>query len=446
MRRKVPHVAAVLILALLAGPFWPVRSFAGHPAKADETEAEAKLTDRFSWDLRVLSYGILQGIANSTQNPANKFLQLPGHTGTLEVRPDLRLNLDPVELSAKPRLTLNWSEWREGTRKGDSQWQDSEYVNEWLARWKAREDLFVSYGRENLQWGPSFLFSPSNPFFGENGRQNPYLEVPGMDFGRLVWIPESSWTISFIANTDEGRNKLPPGPGPFEKAYAVKVDYTARESYASVILTHREDQRDTLGFFAGWTVSDAVLLYTEGALIRNNPALYPVNDASPFGISMVRDDTNLKPAVLIGGSYTLPQSGTVSLEYAYYGPGYDGDRAERYFALRQKGGAAFTQTGPLFALGQKTLGDTLNTGLRFLRRNYTLLQYNQNNLMNAVDLTLRWTQNLDDGSGQTASVVAYSFATHWELFSVGVLGFGGGDIEFGSILDWQVMAGVKYTF
>ena len=75
-----------------------------------------------------------------------------------------------------------------------------------------RENLFVSYGRENLQWGPSFLFSPSNPFFQDNGRRNTYLEVPGMDFGRLVFIPASAWAISFIANTGEGLNKTT-GPG-----------------------------------------------------------------------------------------------------------------------------------------------------------------------------------------------------------------------------------------
>ena len=38
------------------------------------------------------------------------------------------------------------------------------------------------------------------------------------------------------------------------------------------------------------------------------------------------------------------------------------------------------------------------TDLRFLRRNYALLQYSQTNIRNRIDLTFRWTQNLDDGS------------------------------------------------
>ena len=165
------------------------------------------LSEHFSFDFRILTYGIIQEPANSSQNPGNNFLQMPHYLADLEIRPDLRLNIDPLELSVKPRMRLEYSFWQEGNRKGESEWDDDWYINEWLARLKVLENLFISYGRENLQWGPSYLFSPSNPFFQDNGRRNPYLEVPGMDFGRVVWIPGSSWTISFIANTDEGRNK-----------------------------------------------------------------------------------------------------------------------------------------------------------------------------------------------------------------------------------------------
>ena len=93
-----------------------------------------------------------------------------------------------------------------------------------------------------------------------------------------------------------------------------------------------------------------------------------------------------------------------------------------------------------------TLGQTADTGLRLLRRNYTLFQYVQNNINNVLDLTLRWTQNLDDGSGQFTAVLAYSLGKHLELFTVGTLTAGGKNSEFGSILDYQGMIGVKYTY
>lgn len=284
-----------------------------------------------------------------------------------------------------------------------------------------------------------------------------------MDFGRLVWIPQSSWTVSFIANTNEGLNKTS-GPGiflasslppPFEKTYALKIDYTGRQNYASAIFSHRDGFNDSFGFFGGWTISDAVLLYAEGVVTQGSEALYPKKNSSPFGASMQQfylDSTAMRPVVLIGGSYTFEAKGTLTMEYAYYSPGYSDAQAESYYSLRRKAGQAF-QTGyalslesPLSGLGQMTLGQTADTGLRLLRRNYALFQYTQNNIKNVIDLTLRWTQNLDDASGQFTAVLAYALGKHFELFTVGTLTAGGKNTEFGSILDYQCMIGVKYTF
>jgi hypothetical protein len=432
------------ILSVIAFLFIAIWGWWTQVAAADDT-GDAKLSviqkfeDGFSADLRILTYGVVQEPAKSTQNPDNNFLQIPHYTADLEIRPDLRLDLNFLELSAKPRAKLEFQIWEEGLRSGETQWKDDWYVNEWLVRLKARENLFVSYGRENLQWGPSFLFSPSNPFFRDNGRSNPYVEVPGMEFGRLVFIPHSSWTMSFIVNTDEGRNTLL-GPDPFEKTYALKVDYTGRENYASIILSQK-DYKNTFGFFGGWTISDAVLIYGEGSFAQGSNALYPQKDGASMQ-KIHQDDPDIKPIILVGGSYTLEASGTFSLEYTYNAPGYNSDKAELYYALRRNGATAFNMGGMAGAL---TLGQTINPGLRFLRKNYAMLQYSQSNIKNKFDLTLRWTQNLDDGSGQFLTLVSYSLGNHLELFSSGMINAGGENTEFGSILNYQLMFGLKYT-
>ncbi len=442
--------AAVLLITIgLTG--WP------HPGTAEEDGqstlalVQKTLAEHVSFDFRALTYGVIQEPAHSNQNPGNNFLQLPRYLADLELRPDLRLNIDPLELSVKPRMKLEYRIWRDGERKGDSQWSSDWYINEWLARWKARDNLFLSYGRENLQWGPSFLFSPSNPFFQDNGRRNPYVEVPGMDFGRLVWIPKSSWTLSLIANTDDGLNKAN-APGrvlastpslPFEKTYALKVDYTGREQYASAILSYRGDSKISLGFFGGWTLSDAILLYSEGVITQGSQAFYPEKASMQ---KIFQGDHRIKPILLVGGSYTFRTSGTLTLEYVYHSPGYSDARADSYYSLRRNAAEALPFGGLTSALGQNVLGQTASTGLRLLRRNYALLQYSQNNIRNVIDLTVRWTQNLDDGSGQLTTVVAYSLGKHLEPFFVGTVMAGGKNTEFGSFLDYQGMIGIKYTF
>ena len=458
-RKKCLSTVILLMVASLGS--WPHPGMAGEDGQTSLAVIQKKLAEHFSFDLRILASGIIQEPADSSQNPGNNFLQIPHYLADLEIRPDLRLNIDPLELSIKPRMRLDYSVWREGLRKGKTEWNVDWFINEWLARWKVFQNLFLSYGRENLQWGPSFLFSPSNPFFQDNGRRNPYLEVPGMDFGRLVWIPASSWTLSFIANTDEGQNKThgldpfekiffsPNGLTPFERTYALKADYTGRENYGSVILSYKEGSKISLGFFGGWTISDAVVLYGEGVMTQGADALYPRRDSSPLGASMQqfhKNDSTIKPVLLIGGSYTFSGSGTLYLEYTYNSPGYSDSEADNYYSLRRRAAGAISSGGLVSALGVETLGQTAITGLRFLRKNYAMLQYTQNNIKNKIDLTLRWTQNLNDGSGQFTTVVAYSLGNHLELFSVGTVMAGGENTEFGSILDYQWMIGLKYTF
>ena len=150
---------------------------------ADQAEKfPAKYKEYFSGAFRILGYGIVQEPTDSTQNPGNNFYQVPRYSAVMELRPDVGFNSRYLELSAKPRAKFDFRSWQDGDLNGETQWRDDWYVNEWLVRLKAADRLFVSYGRENLQWGPSFLYSPSNPFFSDNGRSNPYLEVPGMDF------------------------------------------------------------------------------------------------------------------------------------------------------------------------------------------------------------------------------------------------------------------------
>lgn len=466
-----------LVAAAAVDPFASfLQSHIKHYTAADAEYADRpyikKLKGVLSADMRILAYGVAQDPAKSTQNPNNDPVGLPTYVGNVEVRPDFRFNTEYLDMGIKPRMLLGYRYWKEGKREGEDDWNDEWYINEWLVRIKAFDRVFASYGRENLQWGPSFLYSPSNPFFFDNGRSNPYMEVAGMDFARLVVVPHMLWTASFIANTDQGRNTLI-STDPFKETYAVKLDYTGNQNYASLILSQRDD-KNTVGYFGGWTVTDALLLYSEGSMRRGSDALYPdlrraslmksfletlFPSDSPLGpivdrytalrqfvMGKTHDDSDYYPVVLVGGSYTFETLGTLSLEYMYNSPGYSEDEADIYYTLRGNAAYAYVDMGAFPSLlGQYTLYQTGYTGLRFLRKNYAMLQYFRGNIFNKLDTTLRWTQNIDDGSAQFLGLMSYSIGNHLELFSSGVVNAGKEDSEFGTFIDYQVMFGLKYS-
>jgi len=246
----------------------------------------------FDYNIRLLTYGLLQEPADSLRNPGNTVFQISQNIAVTELRPDFSFAYNKMDISVKPRLRYQW-ERLEIAGSSESKKAGELFVNEWLARFMASDRVFLSCGRENLQWGPGWLSSPSNPFFYYNGRLNPLLEVPGKDFARIVYLPDMMWTVSLIANFAKGRSEIQPGKD-FEKTYALKTDYTGEAAFGGVIFSHSEGGESNAGAFGGWTVSNATLLYGD-----------------------LNVSTEDKTALLSGISYTLESGPTFALEYSY---------------------------------------------------------------------------------------------------------------------------------
>jgi len=421
----------------------------------NESESSAELQavkdeiqQGFSYVFQTLLTARTQKPSDSTLNPDNDFLDIPRYTILLEPRPDLYLEFRRLKLMAKPRWIVEWSRWEDGSRSGDTDTDEESFMNEWLARLRVVDGLFASCGRENLQWGPSYLLSPSNPFFRDNGLQNPKVEVPGMDFARLVWVTGSDLSFSVIANVDEGRQDFITED--FEPVYALKIDYTGYRKYASLIASYREHDRPRLGSYAGWTISDALLLYGEGTVAQGSNALYPVeNPTAPLGIEMLateEDSSSFEGILLLGASYTLQSGPTLTAEYVYNSEGYDDDETDLYDALRDRASQAFFLPPPASSLAQSVLGQTLDPGLRQLRQNYLMAQYQHSRIWDVLNLVFRYTYNLDDNSSQFIPLIEYDVGDHTQFFLVGRQNFGSTDSEFRSALDYFYSLGVIFTF
>ncbi|MBA2881865.1 hypothetical protein HNR65_002196 [Desulfosalsimonas propionicica] len=436
----------------LALPIPCTASFADHIFRVgqdqENTSFWTQLPGQLDFTMRTLVYGTYQDVARTTQNPENDFLQIPRYLGNLELRPDIAFSSGRLDLRLKPRMNLRWLAWEEGTREGDEDLEDDWYVNEWLLRLQIDPSLYASYGKENLQWGPSYLFSPSNPFFANNGRLNPIIEIPGMDFARLVWIPRMEWTISLIANTDEGRQEF--NSLEFQKTYALKLDYSGHQGSAGLVLSHEEGGEDRIGTFGVWTASDTLLLYTDFNFSRNSNSFYPVPDeTSPFNASMQSKNINnssWKSTAVFGASYTLLFGPTLTLEYLYNEAGYSDEQAELYYQLRKDASEAYTDIESLEGLALMTLGHTADPGIRFFRKNYGILRVNQNNIRNVLNLSFSWIYNIDDSSGIFHSEMEFFVGNHARCFAIGGLYTGEDNEEFGDLLHSFLILGVEYTF
>ncbi len=421
-----------------------VRFRAEEPPPAEEVaEAPSPLTrlaERGTLSARFLgSHRYVRPVLGGV-NPDNRVLDLPRQTSELEARVDATLDLGRLFLSAKPRARFTRDRWQDGPRSGDAENDEETLLLEGSARLRLHETLFVSFGRENLQWGPGQFMNPSNPFIPDNGRDNPVREVPGMDFLRLVWLPTYAWTLSWITNTGRGEGQVLGGT--WRPSHALKVEWMGYEANAGFLVHGGPGQKTSLRLYGQWTASDALLLYGEGSIQKGSEALYPVDGPTPLGVELDdarSDDPALVPLVLVGGSYTLELGPTLSLEYVFNGEGYHDAEADRFFTLAH-GVGRLVQAGLV-----EPDPDEGRTGLRLLRRHYLFAQYLHTEIADRFTVLVRWTQNLDDRSGQATGFFEWNAADRWRVFAYGAWNAGGNRDEFGSLVRYAGLVGVEFS-
>jgi len=366
--------------------------------KLDVNWLRKNISERVSSTFRLVSfYQVRRTRENLLTRGREKTLELDNSRLHFELRPDFFLDAGRLQLSLKPRLSLNWSSWNTGSLAGERHREESFFINEWQARYMMAPELFITYGRENLHWGPSYLISPSNPFIRDRDRLNPLLEGRGADFARILWSPAFSWNISAIANLNEGERTV---LGDFKKTCALKIDYTATRYFMSIIPHVTEEHEWGAGYYLGWNATDALILHTEGRTFDQ------------------------EYEVLTGGSYTFMRGTTITLEYYHNSAGSKAD--------------------PLI-LAFPPFGD-IDPDSMYFRKNYLLFQVLERNIMDKFHLTLRWKYSLDESTSRTMGILEYELGDHLQLYAVGHHDSGGPWDEFGGIQRYMASVGAQYTF
>ncbi len=415
--------------------------------EADGPSWWTEISDGFSSETKIVSYGEYLNSFDSDQNPDNRFINFFTYGAKGEIRNESRCSFKAWEATLSPRLEADWRQWKSGLKEGDNETDHDIYLKYGDLQWNPVSSLFFSYGRKNIQWGPSYLYAPSNPFFSDNGKQNPHLEIDGKEFARIVWLPSFDWTVSLIYQEGNGRDS---DDAPyFSKAVAVKADVMGNANSAGLILFGNQDNHFQAGAYATGVLGDAAVLYGEGALGYGTSALYPTKTDNIFGVDLApvyEDDRQGFVNLLGGATYTFKIGPTLVMEYLYYGQGYTPEQWRDFAALRSRAKDAFTANNSTTPAAAQVLSRTVDPGLRFLRRNYLMIQIHQNDIRDLLDTSLRWTQNLDDGSRQVSFTADLYATDRLSLFTVGTLNFGADKSEFTSLLSRYAMIGFEYAF
>lgn len=405
--------------------------------------------DHLSYLFRTLGFINMQYPGDSTQNPQNGFLKLYRYSYEVNLRPDFFITLPHLKGMLKPRLNSYYRTLEDGVLKGKSDDQTEGFINEWRLQGELTPSFFLSYGKEKLLWGSALFANPSNPFFKDNEKKsNSKIELKGKNFIRLVYIPNNAMTISFIGNVRKDDDTA--AQEQFKRAYAVKMDVTGKDYLIGLIGSRKETESIRLGGYGQWTLSDPMFIYYDATATRGTNALYPeLSVGNPLGYEFVekyKDENSIFATALVGVSYTLLDGSTFNLEYLHNSSGYNSDEASRYLLLRQRASEHFFDNNALSSISAKVLLEANDPGLLFLRKNYAMVQYMKKEIKDVLDIILRYTYNLDDGSGSLVSVLEWGVSDNVKFFNINNINMGGQNADFRSIIERSFMFGIEYSY
>lgn len=418
---------------------------------ASEVDFEGGSDQFVDYDIRALGEISATKPADSRQNPGNLFVRFPSSLYSLFLRPNFSKKIGAFSLMFKPRGQIQYGTISTlGANSGSATNTESEFfLQEAMVEAQLTDGLFLGLERKSLQWGPAYLVSPSNPFFPDNGRTQPRLEIRGMDFARSTWVINERFSLSGLWNFREGAFPLATVQ-PFHQRIALKADYFSEANYASLILSKAVADRAELGWFAGQTISDALIVYGEGNLRQGSPGLYPVPvDLAESAFRLERRasaDNSLIGSALVGGTYTFSSGWNLATEYFYNGFGYNEADASNFQRVLVENGSVITAKGIVTERVRNNVSDSFNLGIRRLRRHYLLFQIVKRDIEGVLGVTTRWTYNLEDSSSQLIQIFDYNVSDSLQSYFSGQFNLGRSDGEFRAIIQNSIAFGFEYYF
>jgi len=372
-----------------------------------------------SWDGTL--YGYIDNMkvrGDSLPNPGNLIARLAQNSSTAETRFNLKAESSNLSLTMRPVLLTRESQnifGRGRTNEG--------YLSQWQLGLHASEDSSLAAGREILNWGPGQFRSPSSPFYFDNGRSNPMLEISGMDDVKFSWTPDLQRTVTLARITGSGH--IPQDI--WSNSWLLKADRRSDDWSGGLILEQTPGQGAFLGTHGQLTASDAVLIYAEASSsTRANALLSVPGPPLPFGIT---PRSARRTEVLAGAAYTFQNGQSLNAELMYYGHGF----------TREEEGAYFSRA----ALNPAFAGQALAYAPPLLGRDYLHLVW-QSNLMDTGGYwRIMLTHGYTDSGNELSGYGEIALSGHVTAFVLGVVPAGNARQEFSAIYTRALTAGLK---
>ena len=405
----------------------------------------------FTW-INAVRYSVL---GEHPLNPDNSVLEIPRVAVVSEFRPNFKIAGEKLQLVARPRVRMMWSEIEAGDAepvpKGYSEYE----MNEAFAYWLLSDHFAFTVGLQSYQWGPAESLSPSNRLFHETALARDVLyEVRGRHLARLNYSLGQGFSVVLLSEYQESDEEAPfLAEEAFATTTAVKAElsFGGGAHYIGLVGGGREHGRPWLGEYASLALPfpEGTSVYFDAAHQRGSSAYYPISQTGPAGpvevvsLEQTRKDEDRVETIAVSGlRYDFVQGTIARLEYIWNEPGYDQTQQDLVRA------ALVSEELAQQATKGQLIGRSHAAGLELPGKRYAFASLFVPDFLTVDDLTAtgRALVSLTDQSTNSYLALEYEVGDAGTAFMASSLSSGEQDSELAGFTKQSHIGGYRYIW
>lgn len=381
-------------------------------------------------------------VIHSDINPDNLIFKLPTEAQSLDLRAEFKWSTQRFLTVVRPRfVTLNEKIYDLGTDQSVQKNQNDFNLTDAFFEIDLNTLFKATVGLQVYQWGPTEFTNASNSFFHLNPKQKSlYFKEKGKALIRLNFSPNQYNNIVLIAEPISNNESTWQEDEEFKPQAAIKYEKSWPSSFNSIgiIAGTNTEKNYFIGEYGSFYPIDNFSFYTD---IKHNPeniSYQPVYNGSSYDMLKLNQDQQTWTHLAVTG---LRYEGAADfrIEYIYNSAGYNSTK------MKQALQSASNMLSPLYILNLKRY---LKPGLEILGEQYLYTSLRINDPLKIKDFNLsgRYLHSIQDSSSQLQIEFEKSFFSSLSTFVNQTLSLGERNTEFRLTNDWQIIAGIKWSY
>jgi hypothetical protein len=344
-----------------------------------------------------------RNLVDSPWNYSNSYAALASNSLFSELRPQLKSTLNDFSFTARPRFIRRfaWTPQSTVSSTGMSYATGASVsFSEAFVTYPVSENVSVSYGLLNFQWGPGESSSPSNRIFRDSVFVKDFIyDVAGQHGVKLSFTPVQEWSFQFYSVVSDAGVPEYEADESFEYKGVAKAEYSfsGGRDYLGTTVGLREGGQGWFGEYGSVEIFDGMALIFDAGHVSGSRNWYPVE--APLGLfqfeQSYRASSILQTTLNLGLRYSFVNGSDARLEWLYQSHGYSAEELVQSHVAVQLNHVASN------SIFESNIRRALKTGLEYPGRSTLLMSLRVPDVFSRQrwNAYLRGLLSTTDGSG-----------------------------------------------